>query len=1189
MEPRTFQADAKHFTSPRQLPTMQVTLKQLRDYPPQAKVLSNGRFSTMLTAAGSGFSEYRGKALTRWSADPTRDADGTLIYVRDLDEPQVWSLGYLPAPRQPERYLAKFQPGCVELQRRDGEIESILRVCVARDADVELRQCTLTNHGSQTRRLELTSYVEIVLNDAAADAAHPAFSKLFVQTGYDAARLAITAVRRPRCADEQPLVAVHFLSGAGLDGVKGLENETAVQWETDRARFLGRGRTTANPQALDLGARLSGTIGSVLDPVACLRCPLTLAPGETRQITFALGAGADRDEVGALIDRFQSADAVETAFACAADPEQNEHAQRLLHDSLDSQAISPDESIDRKNTLARFREYLPAQLQKEPVPAAWDEPLQFDNGLGGFSADGREYVLRLKPQASGLPALPPMPWTNVIANEEAGFLITASGGGYTWAGNSRENRLTPWYNDPISDPPAEAIFLRDEEAGIFWTPTPYPVPQNGYYEVRHGLGYTVHRHTSHELEQELIQFMPRHGPVKIARLRLRNTSNRGRRLSVFSYQRWVLGGLPQETAGHIETHCDTDHRAIFATNAQRDDFGESVAFSAMVPPAAATHVSHSADRTEFLGRLGSLSAPSALCRAESLQGRAGLGLDPCAAHQTTFELSAGESTELVILLGEAESQSAAEQLIGQYQQPEQVDLALRQARQFWVDLVSAVQIETPAPAINLMVNGWLPYQNLSCRIWGRSAFFQSGGAYGFRDQLQDAAAQVHHWPELTRKQILRNANAQFVEGDVLHWWHPPAGKGIRTRFADDLLWLPLAAAEYVQTTGDDALWNEQVQFLTAPQLADGEAENYLVPENSGEIGSLYEHCCRAIDRSLTQGAHGLPLMGCGDWNDGMNRIGADGRGESVWMGFFLVTVLDKILPICRHAGDEQRVARYAAYRDHLIATLNDTGWDGDWYRRAYFGDGTPLGTAAADECRIDALAQAWAILSGVASPERATKAIAAVEEHLVDENASLIRLLTPAFNKMPQDPGYIKGYVPGVRENGGQYTHGILWFIRAVAEMGQGSRAVELLEMISPVHHTRTAEAVATYQTEPYVIAADVYGEPPHVGRGGWSWYTGSAGWMFRVAMESILGIHLEGGHTLVIDPRIHADWSECLVHYRLPDGQTIYNVTIENLHGKGRVVTSLQLNGKSIPVERGKAHIPIQRDGKVHTVVVTL
>jgi cyclic beta-1,2-glucan synthetase len=507
----------------------------------------------------------------------------------------------------------------------------------------------------------------------------------------------------------------------------------------------------------------------------------------------------------------------------------------------------------------------------------------------------------------------------------------------------------------------------------------------------------------------------------------------------------------------------------------------------------------------------------------------------------------------------------------------------------WNDLLSAIAIETPDREIDLMVNGWLLYQNLSCRMWGRSAYYQPGGAFGFRDQLQDSAAFMQHHPSISRTQILKHAAQQFNEGDVLHWWHPDTGYGVRTRFSDDLLWLPYIVAEYIEKTGDQSILDEVRPFLNAPTLGEGHQEAYLRPEPSQDQASVYEHCCRSLDRGLTSGAHGLPLIGCGDWNDGFSRVGRLGRGESVWLGFFIDHILARMLPICTRRGDDARVARYASYREKLRAALNSTGWDGAWYRRAYYDNGQAIGSAQSDECQIDAIAQAWAVLSGVAPPERARMAINAAEEWLVDDSAGMIRLLTPAFNATPNDPGYIKGYLPGIRENGGQYTHGVLWLIRAMAEMGRGNRAVELLRMLSPVWHASTQAKVDVYQTEPYVVAADVYGEPPHVGRGGWTWYTGSAGWMFRVAIESILGFTVEGGQTLKINPSISSKWPRCQLKYRVPECTTCYEITIENPSGKESGVTVAQFDGQPAIVENGAAKVPLLRDGGAHQVLVRL
>jgi len=528
-------------------------------------------------------------------------------------------------------------------------------------------------------------------------------------------------------------------------------------------------------------------------------------------------------------------------------------------------------------------------------------------------------------------------------------------------------------------------------------------------------------------------------------------------------------------------------------------------------------------------------------------------------------------------------------LVARYQGPGAIADALDGARAFWTELLSGVRIETPVPAIDRMVNGWLPYQILSCRIWGRTAFYQSGGAFGFRDQLQDAAALVHLRPGLTRAQLLLHAAHQFVEGDVLHWWHPPTGRGIRTRFSDDLLWLPLLTAFYVHTTGDWAVLDESIGFLTVRPLADGEDEAYLVPEQSGEHADLYAHCCRALDRGLTRGSHGLPLMGTGDWNDGMNRVGREGKGESVWVGFFLYRIIDDFAPLCERRGDTARLERYRAYQTALRQALDEAGWDGAWYRRAYYDDGTPLGSATNTECRIDALAQSWAVISEAAPAERATQAMHSALDLLVSEKDGIIRLLTPPFDRDAHDPGYIKGYVPGIRENGGQYTHGAMWIVQAVAELGWRDRAARLLAMLSPVHHTASAERLAVYQVEPYVIAADVYGAAPHVGRGGWTWYTGSAGWMYRVALESVLGIRIDDGTTLRVRPCVPDDWARFSARVRLADGATVYEITVRNPTGCAAAVTEVQVDGRPAVLERDAARVPLQQDGAIHRVDVTL
>ena len=814
-------------------------------------------------------------------------------------------------------------------------------------------------------------------------------------------------------------------------------------------------------------------------------------------------------------------------------------------------------------------EYLAPEWLGEHLPTLSDvAPAECERThFGSFSKDGTTFDM----QVGGDLEPTPLPWINVVANEQCGFLVSEMGAGYTWAANSRENRLTPWSNDPVGDPFAEALYLRDEKDGAWWSLLPGPAPAGPVYEVAHGWGYSQFALHAHGLQQTTTLFVPRSDPVKIARIRLTNTGKKPRRLSLFSYAQLVLGGLPAQERSAVATSLADG--VIYARNEQRGEFAARVAFASARQHGAAT-LAATGSRAAFMGREGSLANPAAMHESQ-LGAEFGAGLDPCAALQLSLDLEPEATFDCAFLLGEAADESAAHACLARYATLETIDAAFDEVTAWWHERLTRLQLRSPVPALDLMFNGWLAYQNLACRMWGRSAFYQSGGAFGFRDQLQDSSALVYLDPALTRAQILLHARHQFEDGDVLHWWHPPTSKGIRTRFSDDLLWLPQVTQFYIARTGDTAILDEEIGFVTADQLEEGEDERFVWPRFTEVQATLYEHCCRALDRSLTSGAHGLPLMGVGDWNDGMNRVGREGRGESVWLGFFLFDILSDWIPICEARGERARARRYRAYRRDLHGALNDAGWDGGWYRRAYYDNGAPLGSAQSDECRIDALAQAWAVISRAAPEKRAAQALAAMREQLVDEAAGIIRLLTPAFDHTPNDPGYIKGYVPGVRENGGQYTHAALWAVRALAEHGEHEVAARLLEMISPV--TRGMNT-GTYQGEPYVIAADVYGEPPHTGRAGWTWYTGSAGWMYRVLLESIVGFELVGGHEVRLRPCLPASWPGYTLRYRFSDG-TVYNFEIER---------SDQRSSSSVgEVVDGAIVIPLQLDGGEHTIRV--
>ncbi len=818
--------------------------------------------------------------------------------------------------------------------------------------------------------------------------------------------------------------------------------------------------------------------------------------------------------------------------------------------------------------------FTPTLLDKQDVeptaPLVRPTDLLMDNGLGGFSPDGREYVIYLEPGRQT-----PHPWINVIANAQFGFLVSEAGSGCTWAGNSGENRLTPWRNDPLTDMPGEALYLRDEETGVVWSPTPMPVGAQSPYLIRHGAGYSIFESQSHGLNQRLRLFADTDDPVKIVHLRVENLWNRPRRVTVTYYAEWVLGGTREGTQAYIVPEFDPLRHALLASNSYNMEFGERVAFlAANKRPHGVT-----ADRVEFLGRMGSISVPAALKRI-GLASKVAAGLDPCAVLQLHLDLAPGQSEEVFFLIGEGADREDSLALISAYQTPAQVEAAWQAVQQQWDEILGAISVETPDPAMNLLLNRWALYQTLACRVWGRTALYQSSGAFGFRDQLQDVLALLHTRPDLAREQILNAARHQFDAGDVLHWWNPPSGKGVRTRFSDDLLWLPYVTAEYVQVTGDASILHEQIPFLIGPPLGKGEDERYNLYESAAELYSLYEHCRRALDKGTTSGVHGLPLMGSGDWNDGMNLVGIEGHGESIWLGWFLHTTLMRFAKLRVVMFDDPEPYRQQAAA--LAKALEAHAWDGNWYLRAFYDDGSPMGSSGNSECKIDAIAQSWAVLSGAANPQRADQAMESVNDILVRQAEQMILLFTPPFDKTSHDPGYIKGYAPGVRENGGQYTHASTWTVWAFAKLGQGDRAEALFRLLNPIYHSDTLEKAAHYKVEPYVIAADVYGVPPHTGSGGWTWYTGSSGWMYRLGIEAILGIS-KRGNILKMDPCIPKAWPGFKVAYRF--GKTCYQISIENTQSVNRGVDQVLLDGKIMR----DGLIPLVDDGMEHVVHIVM
>jgi len=816
-----------------------------------------------------------------------------------------------------------------------------------------------------------------------------------------------------------------------------------------------------------------------------------------------------------------------------------------LHDQLASREVSPLPLPHLAPTRSS------ASSDSAPVLER-PKDLLFDNGCGGFSPDGREYVIHLEPGRHT-----PAPWCNVLANDDFGSLVTEAGGGYTWSGNSGEFRLTPWTNDPVLDSPGESLYLRDEETAEVWTPTPGPTGSALTCQIRHGAGYSEWRQHGRGLACRMRVFVPAADPVKIVELHVRNHTDRPRRITATYYARWLLGREPEAGVAHVFTDYDTPTRSLRARNSWNSDFANRVAFlTADREPHGFT-----ADRTEFLGHAGDPRTPDALRRV-GLGGAVGGGLDPCAALQVHLDIAPGSEARTHFVLGAGRDADQASQLSQRWREPSRVDEASGELAAHWESLLSAVTVTTPEPAMDLLINRWALYQTLSSRILARTGFYQSSGAIGFRDQLQDSLALLYCDPSRTRAHLVECASRQFEEGDVLHWWHPPRGRGVRTRCSDDLLWLPYAAASYVAATGDVGVLDEVVPFLSAPPLSRDEHDRYDLFEHGGMRASLFEHCRRALERGVTHGSHGLPLIGDGDWNDGMNRVGSKGRGESVWLGWFAGATAREFGELCSRRGESEAAETWRACAEELFAAARDSGWDGEWYRRAFDDEGTPWGSASSDECRIDSIAQSWAVLSGGAPRERTEQALRSTESMLLRDDDRLACLLWPPFDLTARDPGYIKTYPPGIRENGGQYSHAAAWLGWAWAEAGDGDRAARVFRMINPIERTQTSEAVERYRLEPYAVAADIASVAPHAGRGGWSWYTGAAAWTWRLGVEAILGLQPQGA-CVRIEPRIPRDWPGFEARIRTRGG--VLEIAVENTLEPGGDPVEISVDGARI------------------------
>jgi cellobiose phosphorylase len=1235
---------------------------------PEIQLLSNGRYYAMISNSGSGYSRWKDIAVTRWREDATIDNTGIFCYIRDLDNESSWSAAFQPSLRTAESYEVVFSQGRAEFRRQEQNFETHTEIVVSSEDDVEMRRIHISNRSRRKRYLEVTSYAEVVLTSAAADAAHPAFSNLFVQTEILPLRDAILCTRRPRGAGDPQYWMFHLMK------VHNAEIKD-VSFETDRSVFIGRTRSIHDPEALSKNQPLSNSQGAVLDPIVAIRYRFVIDAHDAVTIDMVMGMAENKDACTSLVEKYQDRPLTDRAFELAWTHSQvvlrqinASEADAQLYSRLASSvifsnpALRADASVIIRNrrgqsalwsysisgdlpiVLLQIQDVANIELARQMVQAhaywrlkglmvdlvIWNEDyggyrqalqnellslispgiisdvkdkpggifirageqvsledrilfqavsriilsdslgtldeqikrrskvkpvipyftptkfyaaqesvlqlpdnLVYNNGKGGFSPDGFEYHIITNTENPT-----PAPWSNVLANPIFGTIITESGQSYTWMENAHEYRLTPWNNDAITDLCGEAYYIRDEESGKYWSPSLLPNPGKSNYHCIHGFGYSEFHFAEDGIYSSMTVFVDLEEPVKYMMFKIKNASGRMRKLSLTGYIEWVLGDLRPKTSMQITTELNPDTGVLLAGNAYNSDFGNYISFFD-VDDAAKTFTS---DRSEFLGRNGTYKNPEAMGKAK-LSGRVGAAQDACAVLQSAMDLTDSEERVMVFRLGAGKDQYSALQTAKKTKGSITAVNALARIKDFWTRTLTAVQVVTPDPSINFLFNGWLNYQTLASRVWGRSGFYQSGGAFGFRDQLQDVLSLMHSRPDLVKQQILLSASRQFREGDVQHWWHPPMGRGVRTTCSDDYLWLPYVVSRYVKHTGDESILDEKIKFIEGRLLNPGEDSCYELPLISEQAVSLYEHCRLSVQHGLNYGSHGLPLMGSGDWNDGMDKVGNEGRGESVWLGFFLYDILTRFQELSRARKDLEFADLCIKESFQLKKNIELHSWDGNWYLRAFFDDGTPLGSSQNEECKIDSIPQSWSVISGAGNINHIRTAMQSAYENLVKKELSVIQLFDPPFNQAVPNPGYIRGYLPGVRENGGQYTHAAIWLIMATAALEDKQRTYDLIQMINPLNHASTQERIQIYKTEPYVIAADVYAVENRQGMGGWTWYTGSAGWMYQLLAESFFGLK-RTGNRLSFKPCVPDSWSSFEIKYKFTE--TVYHLKFE-------------------------------------------
>ncbi|PSR34300.1 MAG: carbohydrate-binding protein [Sulfobacillus benefaciens] len=1269
---------------------------------PQVNIVSNGHLLSFCREDGSGQLAWEDLDITRWRNDPVVSAGGYAIYLRDVDTEAIWSAS--PYPCRTTTVIetifhinhTSFQGSCLDISWN-------LNITIHPDMDAEIRRLVVTNNSGQLRHLEVTSFLELALANPAADRAHLAFSKLFIETAHNPKEHCLLAHRRSRQPGEPEIWAAHTIYLAGDPG--------PYEFETDRAQFIGRSHSLSTPQGI--GQPLTGSSGSVIDPAFVMRKPLHLAPGESATIYLITAVAADRSTVTGILDQLREPAQVEQGFQLAwARSQIDLHYMALTADQAVESQIFASSLIYRSpltrqkrdaivrnqrgqtalwpygisgdlpiavvhittladlpflGLVARLHRYLKllgiasdlvilsetgksseetlqhlaghlrsrgintmdhviavdasqlshdelillravahvwlkaggpsleAQLKAVPdqtMPRGTLLPLirgnrplhpplagvqgEFFNGWGAFVDQGRAYRISVQPNA-----VPPRPWSNILANPNFGCLVTELGTGYTWWKNSRECKLTPWSNDPVLDPPGECLYLQDLDTKTLWSATASPAGGDKTFSVTHGFGFTRIEQSQGDIVHEMEIKVPLHDPIKLVRLKIRNRSNHSKHIAVTYYAAWVIGVDQDQASPYIVTWWNQETQTLMARNTYQETFRDAVAFLHFsTPESRRVSSSWTGNRGEFIGLGGSLANPASLAQ-EQLSCTTGAFQSSCGALQHVVDIPAQGETTVLILLGCASSTAQVDELVKHFGNEPAYQNTSIQVTGYWQHMTSQVMVKTPDRAMDLLLNGWLLYQTVSSRLWGRTAFYQAGGAFGFRDQLQDALALLHAEPKIARDQILLSAAHQYREGDVQHWWHQDTRRGIRTRISDDLLWLPYTVLRYWEQTGDASIFHVNVPYLVSDPLSPEENDRYEETRVSEDEGSILDHCLRAIFHAAQFGRHGIPLIGAGDWNDGMNRIGIHGRGESVWLGWFFLDVLKRFVRFGTHVPgmlSNDVVGQFQTTIAALQNNLNTFAWDGEWFRRAYTDDGTWIGTRNEPEGQIDAIAQSWAVISQGTSHRRQLRAMQSFDRELVDNTLHLAKLLTPPFDNMQPHLGYIQAYPPGIRENGGQYTHGVIWSIVAWSMLGRGDKAFELFSLLNPILHTDSAAGVLLYQNEPYVMSADIYTAPNYQGRAGWSWYTGSASWMYQAGLESILGIKRRGIR-LFIKPSVPWQWDHFMIDYHF--GTSTYHIQVK-LH-QGDTACQWSVDGHSpetIP------YLTLMDDGHAHTAI---